>query len=263
MAGDESKNTVLAIGAHPDDIELCCAGTLALLHEEGWQVVIASMTPGDKGSNRLSPDDISRIRRQEAKESAALLDADYHCLEWRDLAVFYGDMSCKRATALMRYIDPTLVLTHPPDDYLGDHESTSRIVRHACFAAPVRNYEVPGFPERTVPEPTERIPHLYYYDPIEGIDIFGARAPASLIVDITETIDLKERMLAKHESQRAWLSKHHGTEDALKQMRLWAKSRGKQIDKDYGEAFRQHLGHAFPREELLSGALGERVELLD
>ena len=263
MAGDESKSIVLAIGAHPDDVELGCAGTLALLRDQGWSVVIASLTPGDKGSNRLSPDDISRIRRQEAKESAALIEATYYCLEWRDLAVFYGDMSCKRTTALIRAVDPTLVFTHATRDYLGDHEETSRIVRHACFAAPVRNYEVPAFPERDTPEPTSAIPHLYYYDPIEGIDIFGQPAPASVIVDITETVDLKERMLAKHESQRAWLRQHHGTEDALQQMRLWSKARGKQIDREYGEAFRQHVGHAFPREDLLSGVLGERVELID
>lgn len=263
MADDDSKNTVLAIGAHPDDIEMGCAGTLAHLQEQGWSIAIACMTPGDKGSTRMAPDDIARIRRQEAKESAGLLGADFFCLEWRDLAIFYGDMSCKRTTALLRAVDPQLVLTHPPRDYLGDHEETSRIVRHACFAAPVRNYEVPAFPERTVPKPTSGIPHLYYYDPVESVDMFGERARASVIVDITDTIDLKERMLAKHESQRAWLRHQHGTEDALKQMRIWARSRGKQIDREYGEAFQQHVGHAFPREDLLSGVLGERVELID
>jgi LmbE family N-acetylglucosaminyl deacetylase len=257
----EAKKVALAIGAHPDDVELSCAGTLALLQEHGWSIVIASLTPGDKGTNRLGADDISKIRRQEAKEAASLIEARFYCLEWRDLAIFYGDMACKRTTALVRAVDPDVVLTHPPRDYLGDHEETSRIVRHACFAASVRNYEVPAFPGIDSPTATRRIPHLYYFDPIEGIDMFGDRAPASVFVNIDGVIDIKERMLAKHESQREWLKAQHGIDDYLDRMRQWARSRGKAADCEYAEAFRQHVAHSFPRDDLLSGVLRELVVL--
>jgi len=257
----DGKKTALAIGAHPDDIELQCAGTLALLQKHGWTIAVASLTPGDKGSTRLGPDDISKIRRQEAKEAASLIDARYYCLEWRDLAVFYGDMSCKRTTAMVRAVDPDLVFTHPPADYLGDHEETSRIVRHACFAASVRNYEVPAFPGTESPPPTTKIPHLYYFDPIDGIDMFGRAATASVFVDVSTTIELKQRMLAKHESQREWLKNQHGVDDYVEQMRALAKQRGKQIGVDYAEAFRQHVAHSFPRDDLLSGVLRDLVVL--
>jgi LmbE family N-acetylglucosaminyl deacetylase len=259
--GAGAAPVALAIGAHPDDIELTCAGTLALLREKGWSISIATMTPGDKGTNRLGADDISKIRRQEAKEAAALIDARYYCLEWRDLAIFYGDMACKRTTALVRAVDPDVVFTHPPRDYLGDHEETSRIVRHACFAASVRNYEVPAFPGIDSPGATQRIPHLYYFDPIEGIDMFGERAPASVFVNIGTTIELKERMLAKHASQREWLEAQQGIDDYLERMRQWARARSKSADCEYAEAFQQHVAHTFPRDDRLSGVLKDLVVL--
>ena len=57
---------VLGVFAHPDDAEFLCAGTLLrLARERGWQVHIATMTPGDCGSAELPPGEISRIRRAE------------------------------------------------------------------------------------------------------------------------------------------------------------------------------------------------------
>ena len=69
-----SHNKVaLACMAHPDDVEFTCGGTLALLHQQGWEIHIATMTPGDCGSDQLSPEEISRIRRVEAANAAAVL----------------------------------------------------------------------------------------------------------------------------------------------------------------------------------------------
>ena len=78
--------TVLAIHAHPDDIEFQCSGTLGLLKEKGCKIAMATMTPGDCGSAVHSPDEIAAIRRNEAKTSADLMGADYYCLEFRDLS---------------------------------------------------------------------------------------------------------------------------------------------------------------------------------
>jgi LmbE family N-acetylglucosaminyl deacetylase len=55
----------LAIAAHPDDAEFLCAGTLALLHQQGWEIFIATMTAGDCGSMVLDREEISRIRKAE------------------------------------------------------------------------------------------------------------------------------------------------------------------------------------------------------
>ena len=56
---------VLALMAHPDDIEITCAGTLLLLKDAGWDVHLATMTAGDLGSADLGPAAISRVRRRE------------------------------------------------------------------------------------------------------------------------------------------------------------------------------------------------------
>ena len=79
MAATNGK-TVLSLGAHPDDAEFLCAGTLALLHKKGWNIHIATMAPGDCGTVQYSREEISRIRKGEAAKSAALLDGSYHCL---------------------------------------------------------------------------------------------------------------------------------------------------------------------------------------
>ena len=78
---------VLAVMAHPDDIEFTCAGTLVLLKRAGWDVHLATMTAGDLGTASLSRAAISRIRKKEAAASARLLGAGYTCLGFDDLTV--------------------------------------------------------------------------------------------------------------------------------------------------------------------------------
>lgn len=68
-----NRNIAIAICAHPDDAEFMCTGTLALLKQKGWEIHIATMTPGDCGSATHRREEISRIRRAEAAESTKLL----------------------------------------------------------------------------------------------------------------------------------------------------------------------------------------------
>ncbi|UCD50593.1 MAG: PIG-L family deacetylase, partial [Phycisphaerales bacterium] len=83
------NKTLLCIGAHPDDAEFLCAGTLTLLHQRGWQIHIATMTPGDCGTTEHTREEISRIRKAEAAKAIALLDGTYHCLECDDVLIMY------------------------------------------------------------------------------------------------------------------------------------------------------------------------------
>ena len=131
---------VLAIHAHPDDVEFQCAGTLALLKRAGCEVTIATMTPGDCGSAELDCEAIAEIRRGEAKAAADQIGAEYVCLEFRDLAIFNDDDSRRRVTEALRRARPDVILTAPPVDYHCDHEATSLLVRDACFAASCPNY---------------------------------------------------------------------------------------------------------------------------
>lgn len=254
MVASPSAPRILAIHAHPDDVEFQCAGTLARLKQRGCHVVIATMTAGDLGSADLEPEEIARIRRAEAARAAEMLGADYMCLEFGDLSIEVNNDGRRRVTECLRKARPDIVLTAPPVDYMADHEVTSRLVRDACFSASVPFYRT----EQWDPAPpTERIPHLYYVDPVEGVDWFGQQVAYDFIVDVSETFDLKIEMLACHESQRAWLRRQHGVDEYLDSCRRWSAARGLAAGVQFGEAFRQHRSHPYPHDNLLLKLLQE------
>jgi LmbE family N-acetylglucosaminyl deacetylase len=247
------RDAVVSMLAHPDDAEFLCAGTLIrLARERGWQVHIATMTPGDCGSAELGPEEIAAIRRAEAAQAAALLGATYNCMEERDLRVVHCDRTVELVTRLLRLVQPRIVLTHSPADYMLDHEMTSMIVRAAVFAAPIPNYLL-GSGE---PPPLARMPHLYYCDPIEGKDALGRPVEPAFCIDVSAVLETKEAMLSAHASQRDWLLKHHGMDHYLQSMRDWGAVRGRPAGVAHAEGFRQHLGHSYPQDNLLAELLG-------
>jgi N-acetylglucosamine malate deacetylase 1 len=245
---------ILAIHAHPDDVEFQCAGTLALLRERGHRVTIATMTPGDCGSAEHSAEEIATIRRGEAARSAALIGAESHCLEFRDLAVFSDDPSRRRVVEFLRRARPDIVMTAPPVDYHGDHESTSRLVRDALFAVSVPNYAT----KQWEPAPAlDSIPHFYFVDAIDGGNADGVSTAAGFHVDVSETFATKRAMLACHESQRNWLMRQHGMDEYLESLDRWSARRGSEIGTSHGEGFRQYLGHPYPQTNLLLELVGQ------
>jgi LmbE family N-acetylglucosaminyl deacetylase len=213
------------------------------------------MTPGDCGSAELPPEEIARVRRAEGARAAALADGRYHCLEERDLLIFYQERPLERVVRLLREVRPRVVLTHSPADYMLDHEMTSALVRAAAFGAPVPNC----FRDRGHPPALEHIPHLYYCDPIEGKDALGRDVPPGFGVDTSGVIEAKAQMLACHASQREWLLKHHGIDQYLQAMREWSERRGRAYGVASAEGFRQHLGHSYPQDNLLGRLLGALV----
>lgn len=247
---------ILAIHAHPDDCEILAGGTLALLAAQGHAITIATMTPGDCGSAELSLEEISRVRRQEARDAAAVVGAEYRCLEFRDLMVFDDDASRRQVTDLLRRTQPDLILTASPVDYMIDHETTSLLVRNACFAAPVRNYGAGDFDP---PTPLAAIPHLYYMDPIGGVDRDGVPITPDFTVDIASTFETKKQMLDCHRSQREWLRKQHGLDEYLATMERWSREIGRRAGLSFGEGFRRHKGHPYPQSPLLEELLGPDV----
>ena len=235
----------LAIASHPDDAEFLCAGTLALLHKQGWEIRIATMTAGDCGSMELDRNKISEIRKKEAANSAKLLDGAHECLGSEDLFILYDRPTLLRVIAHLRKIQPQLVLTMSPSCYMLDHEITSRLAQTACFAGGIVNIETPGI------QPMDFIPHLYYADPLEGKDKYGEQIIPTTLVDITSVIEIKTEMLACHKSQREWLRQHHGMDEYILSMKRLAEERGQRMGVKYAEGFRQHLGHAYPQNNLI------------
>ena len=245
---------ILAIHAHPDDVEFQCAGTLALLRRAGCHLTIATMTPGDCGSVEHDAEAIAAIRRAEAQAAAGLLQASYLCLEFRDLAIFNDDDSRRRVVECLRRTRADIILTAPPVDYLCDHEMTSLLVRDACFAAPIPNYAT----RQWEPAPAlSKIPHLYYVDALEAADREGTPRIDGFHVNVTDVFDLKRQMLACHASQRNWLLRQHGIDEYLDIQAKWSTHRGAEIGAAHGEAFRQYTGHAYPHDNLLLKIIGQ------
>jgi LmbE family N-acetylglucosaminyl deacetylase len=247
---ERDMQIVLAVGAHPDDVEILCAGTLALLKKKGCAIECATMTPGDCGSATLNREEISRIRKAEATESARLLDAGYYCMEGDDVFLTYDRPTLLKVIALVRKLKPTIVFTMSPQDYMIDHEVTSNIVCTACFAAGMPNISAAGT------DTLLSIPYLYYCDPIGGKDKFGAPIKATTLVNISDTMQLKEAMFMCHESQRSWLKTHHGVDDYVtSSLKELSARRGSEFGVAFAEGFRQHLGHAFPQDNILQKKL--------
>jgi N-acetylglucosamine malate deacetylase 1 len=244
---------VLSLMAHPDDAEFFCAGTLVLLQEKGFEVHIASVTPGDCGSKEQSATDISRIRLAEARSGAAKIRAEYHCLDQRDLQITYDPPTIRAAVELIRQVRPSIVITHSPQDYIPDHEFTSLVTRNACFGASAPNFDTGRRPFHPA---TQKIPHLYYASPAAGTDIFGQPVPATLFIDISAVVGLKADMLGCHKSQREWLRAQHGMDEYLEEMRVWSGELGRQVGVEFAEGYRQHIGHPYPQDDRLAELLG-------
>ena len=83
------QKTILAIAAHPDDIEFMMSGTLFLLKEAGYEIHYLSMTNGSRGTVSLGADEIAAIRGQEAKKAASYLGAEHHESFVNDIEIFY------------------------------------------------------------------------------------------------------------------------------------------------------------------------------
>jgi LmbE family N-acetylglucosaminyl deacetylase len=251
---------ILAFMAHPDDIEILCAGTLIHLRERGYTIHMATMTAGDGGSAEMPGEEISRVRLKEARASADLLNATYHCAGLKDFLISYEPGSIRKVVEVVRICQAFLVITHRPSDYMLDHEVTSQLVRNACFCAGAPNMKTEALPAAA---PLPGIPYLYYAAPIENKNIWGDPAQFEITVDITDVMALKEKLLKCHASQREWVMKHHGIDEFVESARRWSAEVGRPSGVAYAEGFQQHVGHAYPQDDKLSQILADKSSRRD
>lgn len=216
---------VLAVGAHPDDLEILCGGTLARFVAEGHEVVMCNATYGDRGSFEHTSEEIARIRLAEARRAAEIAGAEHATLGFSDSEVNAGDRDQLLAVVdLVRDTRPDLVITHSPEDYMSDHNEISKLVFAASFHATLPLLET-GKPHHGVVAP------LYYMDTLMGLGFQPVE-----YVDVTSTIETKTAMLEAHESQLGWLRDHDGV-DVVEQMRTTTRFRGQQCGAAYAEGF--------------------------
>jgi len=218
---------VLAISCHPDDMEIHCAGTLLRCKKRGDNVTVCHVANGNMGHVVIEPDELGKIRIAEAKKSGDLAGFKTITLNVGDLCVDSTDKAQHDGLVkVIREAKPDFIITHAPDDYMGDHVEVSKLVFRASFSASVPHYE-PQLGEACAVTP------VYYMDNSDYINCEPYE-----FVDITEEMDKKLEMLACHESQLVWLRDHDGI-DVLETTRVYAQMRGAQCGVKYAEGYRR------------------------
>ena len=228
------KLDVLAIGSHPDDVELGCGGTLALLAGQGRKVGILHLTRGERGT-RGTPE----LRQREAERAAeALGAAELAFLDCGDGAFRAGEAEEDALIEVLRRWRPELVLGPTPRDRHPDHQRAHELVAAACFYAGLANRGPGGAPHR----PAAVFSYMQH-DPFD---------PA-FIVDVTSVWERKLEALAAYRSQLHQPDRKEGegedgqpmTKVASREFRLAVEGRarhfGLMIGAEMGEPFHGRL----------------------
>lgn len=142
---------ILAIGAHPDDLEILCGGTLAKCAKRGDQVFMAVATNGDVGSAIHSRERIAEIRHREALASAAVIGAEFIWLGFRDEFLFDNQESRLKFIEAYRQAQPDVVLAHSQNDYHPDHVMAGSLAWTTRMMSTVKLIETDSPPCPTIP----------------------------------------------------------------------------------------------------------------
>jgi LmbE family N-acetylglucosaminyl deacetylase len=220
---------ILAVGAHPDDIEFQCAGTLAKYTERGDKVFIAISTNGEAGSTAAPKEETARTREEEARRSAAIIGAELIWLGYHDEFLYETEEVRLRYIELVRQTRADVVITHDPqDDYHPDHLTTGQLLWNTRVMAACG-------PIKTASPAWTRIPDLYYMDTLAGIHFRPHE-----YVDITSTIDIKRQMISQHKSQIDFMQQRYAM-TMVEFMEICAAFRGLQASVRYAECFRRAM----------------------
>lgn len=216
---------VMGIGAHPDDLEILCGGTLARYRKQGHEVTMCHVAAGDRGATEGNREDIATVRADEARRAAGSIGASYLSLDIADGEVdARNEQQKRRLTEAIRLTRPDVVITHSGDDYMPDHNETSELAFACSFLATVPLYgtDTPAYGP---------VPALFFMDTLAGVDFTPTE-----YVDISAELDQKVEMMRLHASQLEWLNDHDST-DMLEQIVSVARFRGIQCGVRHAEAF--------------------------
>jgi LmbE family N-acetylglucosaminyl deacetylase len=220
---------ILAITAHPDDVEELCGGTLVKCVQRGDNVTVCHVCNGNMGHEVIMPDELRLIRRKEAQNSGKIGGFKVVTCDIGDLKVNSGDMEQRDMIVdVIREAQPDLIITHAPEDYCSDHKAVSEHVFAAAFSATCPHY-------KTKVDKVAAITPIYYADTYSGLNFIPTE-----YVDISDVIETKIDMINCHESQILWLRDHDHI-DYPETVRACSRYRGIQAGVQYAEGFRQCL----------------------
>ncbi|MDF1713037.1 MAG: PIG-L family deacetylase [Akkermansiaceae bacterium] len=251
------RTTALAIFAHPDDIEYFGAGTLLLLRGAGFEIHYFNLSSGSCGSIEMDAGETRRVRLAEAQNAATILGATFHPPICDDLEIFYNLSLLRKVAAVVRQVKPSIVLTHPPQDYMEDHANACRLAVTAAFTSGMPNFVTDPPSRDTYPEDV----FVYHSMPHGLCDQLRVPVTAGSFVDTSTVIDRQREALAAHASQQDWLDHSQGANSYLQVLDSLAERVGQLSGKfAKAEGWRRHLhlGYSAKDEDPLAEILGER-----
>ena len=249
------KPSAIAIGAHPDDIEFCMAGTLLQLKAVGWIIHYFNLSSGHLGSVKMNVAKTARTRAKEARAAAKTLGAKYHKSICDDLEIMYDVLTLRKVSAVIRKSKASIILTHSPVDYMEDHTNTCRLAVTAAFT-----HGMPNFKSSPPTKSYGQNVTVYHAMPHSFRDPLRKRVTPGAFVNTTDMHQKKIKALAAHESQQDWLDVSQGMNSYLTAADDMSRMVGRlaKIFK-HAEGWRRHLHFGFSSEEVdtLKDVLGK------
>ena len=224
----ENKIDILVIGAHPDDAEVGCGGTIKKMVNSGLKVVILDLTQGEAGSRGSI-----ELRAKEAEDAANILGVAFRDnLKMPDSRLVDTIERRDEITRKIREYQPKIIFSTAPFDRHPDHAAVGSMVKAAFLYARLKNHKL--FDETGEEILAHSAEKLYFYPMHEVENI-------SFVVDITDTFADKMAAIKAFSSQfyGEKLAPHAtiGTDDYPHMLKSRAGYFGALIRKEYGEAF--------------------------
>ncbi len=209
---DAARRRILVLGAHPDDPETGCGGTMARLADAGHAVIAAYLTRGEAGIAGVAPAEAARIRTAEAQQASRILGARAVFLGQIDGACTIDDARYTEARQILMQEKPDLLFCHWPIDTHRDHRVAALLAYDAWLGA-------------------ERAFALYYFEVMTGSQT-QTFAPTDY-VDIGPVLERKHAACFAHRSQGLETSyaSSHGRMQSF---------RGMEAGCEHAEAFVRH-----------------------
>lgn len=223
------KLDILAFGAHPDDVELGCGGTLSKAVAEGKQVGIIDLTQGEMAT-RGTP----QTRAEESKAASEILGVNFrYNLNFRDAFIFNDQNHQLAVIKVLRKFRPAVVLCNAFKDRHTDHAKASELVSHAAFLSGLQRIETSD--DKGNPQKAFRPKHVFHYIQWEELT-------PDFVVDISGFLDQKMKAIKAYKTQ-FYNEKDEGPQTPISSLNFLesvesrAKNMGRLIFRDSAEGF--------------------------
>lgn len=223
------KLDILAFGAHPDDVELGCSGTISKAVASGKNVGIVDLTIGEMGTRGTI-----ETRAKEADASAKLLGVAFReNMNFKDAFIFNDEYHQRKVISVIRKYAPEVVLCNAVSDRHTDHAKAAELVSHACFLSGLQKIET--LDDNGALQEAFRPHHVFHY--IQWDDL-----TPDIVINITGHLDKKMAAIKTFKSQ--FYDPQSNERDTpisslnfLESVASRAKNMGRLINKEAGEGF--------------------------